>query len=146
MGTGPRRAFFRFSELVQKEHLSGDGASLCKLTVGKFIRPKFSNGKDMVLCNGKVMVPKSSGKDMLPRKSQPDFGWLFAFHVPSYRDIGNGKCYLNSGTWIDHNLNYPNADRTFAVITTGEQDTSAVYSFVEEGAVVNITISVSGRV
>ena len=67
-------------------------------------------------------------------------------HVPSYRDIGNGKFYLNSGTWVDHNLNYPKANRTFAVITTGEQDTTAVYSFVDEGSVVNITTSVGGSV
>jgi len=28
---------------------------------------------------GNDMLPKSRGKDMLPSKSQPDYGWLFAF-------------------------------------------------------------------
>lgn len=66
-------------------------------------------------------------------------------HVPSFRDIGNGKCYLNSGTWVDHNTDYPNAERTFAVITTGERDKTAVYSFVNEGAVADITATVGGN-
>ena len=30
-------------------------------------------------------------------------------HVPIYQDMGNGKYYLNAGTWIDHNTSYPDA-------------------------------------
>lgn len=64
-------------------------------------------------------------------------------HVPSYQDMGNGKYYINEGTWIDHNTNYPDADRTFAVITTGETTTPALYSFMEDGSVTDISASVS---
>ena len=63
-------------------------------------------------------------------------------HVPSYQDMGNGKYYINEGTWIDHNTNYPDADRTFAVITTGEKTTPALYSFMEDGSVTDISASV----
>ena len=63
-------------------------------------------------------------------------------HVPKYCDIGSGKYYINEGTWIDHNTNYPDADRTFAVITTGEKTTPALYSFMEDGSVVDISESV----
>jgi UDP-2,3-diacylglucosamine pyrophosphatase LpxH len=66
-------------------------------------------------------------------------------HVPSFRDIGNGKCYLNSGTWVDHNTDYPNIERTFAVVTTGERDKAAVYSFVNEGVVADITATVGSN-
>lgn len=66
-------------------------------------------------------------------------------HVPSCRHTNSGKRYLNSGTWIDHNTNHPDT-RTFAVITTtgtAGKDTTALYRFVTEGSVVDITASVS---
>ena len=63
-------------------------------------------------------------------------------HVPSYRTTSGGKCYLNSGTWIDHNTDYSDAERTFAVITTGDTDTTAVFSFVSDGTVADITAKV----
>lgn len=63
-------------------------------------------------------------------------------HVPSCRTLGNGKRYLNSGTWIDDNVDYDHVQRTFAVVTTGSSDTSAVYSFVAEGTVTDITAQV----
>lgn len=59
-------------------------------------------------------------------------------HVPKYQDLGDGKYYINSGTWIDHNTSYPDADRTFAVITTGDKNTAAVYSFNEDGSLKDI--------
>ncbi|TCK62323.1 metallophosphoesterase [Seleniivibrio woodruffii] len=65
-------------------------------------------------------------------------------HVPSYRNIGGGKCYLNSGTWIDHNVDHPETPRSFVVITTGETNSSAVYSYGKDGSVVDITAKVSG--
>lgn len=65
-------------------------------------------------------------------------------HVPAQRSIGSGKYYVNSGTWIDNNTDYTLADRTFAVITTGQSDTTAVYSFMTDGTVKDITASVSG--
>lgn len=64
-------------------------------------------------------------------------------HVPAYKDMGDGKYYLNDGTWIDHNTDYPDATRTFAVITTGDKDTAALYSFMEDGSVSDISASVS---
>lgn len=64
-------------------------------------------------------------------------------HVPTYQDIGNGKYYLNDGTWIDNNTDYPDATRTFTVITTGNKDTAALYRFAENGSVIDIGASVS---
>ena len=66
-------------------------------------------------------------------------------HVPSYRDMGNGKYYINEGTWIDHNTDYPEATRTFAVITTGEKTIPALYMYNEDGSVTDIAASVSGE-
>ena len=63
-------------------------------------------------------------------------------HVPEYGDIGNGKYYLNSGTWIDHNTDYPDATRTFAVITTGDSNTVAMYRFMEDCSILDIGASV----
>lgn len=64
-------------------------------------------------------------------------------HVPSYRNVGGGKRYLNSGTWVDHNVDYTAAPRTFAVITTDDNNASAVYSFADDGSVRDITKEVS---
>ncbi|MCC9598070.1 MULTISPECIES: metallophosphoesterase [unclassified Rubrivivax] len=66
-------------------------------------------------------------------------------HVPSYRDLGGGKCYLNSGTWVDDNVDYDRAPRTFVVLSTGASGQKAVLSFVDEGTVNDITASVSGH-
>ena len=62
-------------------------------------------------------------------------------HVPIYQDMGNGKYYLNDGTWIDDNTNSPDATRTFAVITTGKKDTTSIYKFMEDGSVTDISAS-----
>ncbi|WP_312692827.1 metallophosphoesterase [Caproiciproducens sp.] len=66
-------------------------------------------------------------------------------HVPAYRDMGNGKYYLNGGTWIDNNTDYLDATRTFAVITTGKKDTAALYKYTENGSVIDIGASVSKK-
>ncbi len=66
-------------------------------------------------------------------------------HVPQYKDMGDGKYYLNDGTWIDNNVDYPDATRTFAVITTGDKDTAALYSFKEDGSVNDISASVNSE-
>ncbi len=63
-------------------------------------------------------------------------------HVPTYKDAGNGKCYLNDGTWIDNNTDDPNV-RTFAVITTGDKTTAGLYSFKKDGSIRDISASVS---
>jgi UDP-2,3-diacylglucosamine pyrophosphatase LpxH len=65
-------------------------------------------------------------------------------HVPAYRDMSNGKYYLNSGTWIDHNTDVKDGTtRTFVVITAGNKDTTALYRYAEDGSVIDIGASVS---
>ena len=64
-------------------------------------------------------------------------------HVPAYQDMGEGKYYINDGTWIDHNTDYPDATRTFAVITTGDKTMPALYKFMEDGSLSDISKSVS---
>lgn len=64
-------------------------------------------------------------------------------HVPIYEDLGNGKYYLNDGTWIDNNADYPDATCTFAVITTGSQDSSAVYRYAQDGSVIDISSTIN---
>ncbi|ADL05260.1 metallophosphoesterase [Lacrimispora saccharolytica] len=64
-------------------------------------------------------------------------------HVPSYLAMDNGKYYINDGTWIDHNTDYPEATRTFAVITTGEKTTPALYMYHEDGSATDISANVS---
>lgn len=54
-------------------------------------------------------------------------------HVPVLQKFGNGSYYVNSGTWVDHNTDYPDASRTFVVITTGAKDKVDVYSYEESG-------------
>ncbi len=63
-------------------------------------------------------------------------------HVPKYQDMGNGKYYINDGTWIDNNTSYPDATRTFTVITTGDKDTAALYRFMEDGSATDIRTNV----
>ncbi len=66
-------------------------------------------------------------------------------HVPAYNALDNGKYYINEGTWIDHNTDYPEATRTFAVITTGDKTTAGLYMYGEDGSVTDIAASVSGN-
>lgn len=65
-------------------------------------------------------------------------------HVPVYDDLGSGKYYINDGTWIDHNTNVPEATRTFAVITTGDQVKAGLYRLMEDGSVSDISELYSG--
>ena len=46
---------------------------------------------------------------------------------------------INDGTWIDHNTDRPDATRTFAVITTGEEVTAGLYRYMEDGSVSDIS-------
>ena len=64
-------------------------------------------------------------------------------HVPALWNIGYGTYYINTGTWIDNNTNYPDAARTFTVITAGEKDTAKLYSFAEDGTLIDIGEGVS---
>lgn len=59
-------------------------------------------------------------------------------HIPAFYDYGNNHYYVNTGTWIDHNVNYKEADgsylaRTFAVVTTGPSNQVGVYQYTTDG-------------
>ena len=63
-------------------------------------------------------------------------------HVPYFHDFGEGKYYINDGTWIDTNLNAaPDLTRTFAVVTTGKVDSAVLYQYGKDGSVADITAS-----
>lgn len=64
-------------------------------------------------------------------------------HVPAYQTLENGKLYINDGTWIDHNTDYPDASRSFAVITTGDKDTADLFAYSTDGSLPSIADSVS---
>ena len=62
-------------------------------------------------------------------------------HVPMLRQADGGKLYINTGTWIDHNTVYPSAARTFTVITTGSKDSAALYAYMQDGKLSDISDS-----
>lgn len=65
-------------------------------------------------------------------------------HVPDFHDFGGGRYYVNEGTWIDDNLD-ADLTRTFAVITTGERDTAAIFHYREDGTAIDVTASCACR-
>jgi UDP-2,3-diacylglucosamine pyrophosphatase LpxH len=61
-------------------------------------------------------------------------------HIPDFHDFGNGKYYVNDGTWIDENLDAdPELTRTFAVITTGDVDSAVLYQYGKDGSISDVT-------
>jgi predicted phosphodiesterase len=64
-------------------------------------------------------------------------------HVPALKDAGNGTYYADSGTWVDNDTDYPDATRTFVVITVGEQDTVELLSYEESGRLWDISAHVN---
>lgn len=64
-------------------------------------------------------------------------------HVPALENYGDGAYYINSGTWVDHNTNYPDATRTFVIITKGEQNEVGLYSYKEDGELWDISAYVN---
>lgn len=60
-------------------------------------------------------------------------------HIPVFEKMENGKFYINDGTWIDHNSNAPYM-RTFAVVTTGETNNAALYTYNADGTLTDISI------
>lgn len=61
-------------------------------------------------------------------------------HIPDFHDFGNGRYYVNDGTWIDTNLNAgAELTRTFAVITTGAIDSVKLCKYELDGSVSDIT-------
>lgn len=65
-------------------------------------------------------------------------------HVPVFAEIGDGKYYVNDGTWIDDNTDFPEATRSFAVVTTGEKSNAALFSYCGDGSLRNIEASSKG--
>ncbi len=65
-------------------------------------------------------------------------------HIPEYKILDNGKCYVNIGTWIDHNSR-SETERTFAVITTGEETTTGLYQYELDGKVSDISARVASQ-
>ncbi len=59
-------------------------------------------------------------------------------HVPALMDLGGGKYYVNEGSWIAHNMDDPDATRTFAVITAGEKDTAVLCRLTDDGSLKDI--------
>ena len=59
-------------------------------------------------------------------------------HVPVFCHVGDRKYYINDGTWVDNNIDYPQATRIFAVITTGEKDTVGLYMYETDGKITDI--------
>lgn len=62
-------------------------------------------------------------------------------HIPEYKILESEKCYVNIGTWIDHNSR-STTERTFAVITTGEKTTTGLYQYELDGRVSDISATV----
>ena len=60
-------------------------------------------------------------------------------HIPDYQQTDAGKFYINDGTWLDYNGDYPAATRTFAVVTTGKVDKAVVYKYNTDGTVTDIS-------
>lgn len=61
-------------------------------------------------------------------------------HIPQYLDLGNGKLYINSGTWVDNNTSDKDGmTRTFAVITKGSSATGALYQYGEDSSVTDVS-------
>ena len=64
-------------------------------------------------------------------------------HIPDYLKLKDGKEYINSGTWVDHNTSCPDkTTRTFVVINSSSTATDALlYEYGEDGTVTDISQS-----
>ena len=61
-------------------------------------------------------------------------------HIPDYRYFGDNRFYVNSGTWIDINLDAaPDLTRTFALVTTGDIDLASLCRYEKTGTVTDIS-------
>ena len=64
-------------------------------------------------------------------------------HGPTLQNLGTGAYYINSGTWIDDNTVYPDGARTFTVITDGKENSVVLYSFGEDGSLVDLGVGIN---
>lgn len=63
-------------------------------------------------------------------------------HVPDFHDFGNGRYYVNDGTWIDVNLDAaPDLTGTFAVVATGPVSSAALYRYNKDGSASDISVA-----
>lgn len=81
--------------------------------------------------------------DVDKKESPTDIVVFGHTHIPEFYDYGNGHYYINTGTWIDHNVNYKEQDgsylsRTFTVITTGKQDIAELFQYETDGTLRDI--------
>lgn len=62
-------------------------------------------------------------------------------HVPDFQQKGK-KFYVNAGTWVDNNSDYPPATRTFVVVETGAVDNAVLYEYREDGSLNDLSLQV----
>jgi UDP-2,3-diacylglucosamine pyrophosphatase LpxH len=58
-------------------------------------------------------------------------------HVPDFQHTGK-QYYINTGTWVDHNSDYPAATRTFSVIETSASSKANLFVYGEDGSIKNV--------
>lgn len=59
-------------------------------------------------------------------------------HLPVLQVLENGRTYVNDGTWIGHNTEDAQMNRTFAVITTGETTSAVLLAYEVDGSLRNV--------
>jgi len=63
-------------------------------------------------------------------------------HIPQYMKLENGKVYINTGTWIDHNASCrEGTSRTFAVIPRSDVKSARLYQYTKDGRAADISDS-----
>jgi UDP-2,3-diacylglucosamine pyrophosphatase LpxH len=62
-------------------------------------------------------------------------------HIPDFHQDGR-KFYVNSGTWVDHNSDYPSATCTFAVVETGAENRVGLYQYQGDGSLTDLSAKV----
>jgi predicted phosphodiesterase len=83
-----------------------------------------------------------AGKQYLDRKDASYDVVVFGHtHVPDFQQNGK-KFYVNAGTWIDNNSDYPPATRTFVVVETGAVDNAVLYEYREDGSLNDLSLQV----
>jgi UDP-2,3-diacylglucosamine pyrophosphatase LpxH len=61
-------------------------------------------------------------------------------HIPQYLKLADGKIYINTGTWVDHNTACADGtSRTFAVIPRQTPESAALYQYGVNGQVTDVS-------
>lgn len=94
---------------------------------------------------GKGYFYKCANKQYLSRKDKNYDVVVFGHtHIPDFQQNGQ-KFYINSGTWVDHNSDYPAATRTVAVVETGAVNKAVLYQYTEDGSLYDMTAQVKNQ-